>query len=291
MVMFWVYAGTLTVAVLSSVLLPLFRRSDRGTDRASHCVLMFHHQLAEIERDVEQGFLSTEQAAAVGFEIKRRLLAAIDSGEEDLPGIGRFLHRSTLAGIALAVPAGILSLYLALGIPWLPDNPLAGRTDELKRASEQKHIASMVDKLLARLKENPQDVDGWLLLGHTYKALGRTRESVDAHARAYALKPEGSGIAIGYGEALVHAGRGYVSEAARTIIEKALMVNPEDFQGRYLLGLAKTQTDEELPEAVEVWAAIEKDSPPGAPWLAGLREQIERARKRLRNADAVIKTP
>ncbi len=286
MVVFWVSAGALTIVTLVVVVFPLFRRPGQVADRAAYGVHVFRDQLSEIERDVEQGFLSPDQAATASYEIKRRLLAIADTGGEKYPGIGRFLSRAMLTAIVLAVPAGIISLYMVLGERNLPDNPLAGRTDEVEMASEARHFTSLADNLLARLEENPEDIDGWLMLGRTYNVLGRTRDSIKAHSRAYALSPDNPDAAAGYGEALVFDARGRVSEVALKAFEAALKSDPGNVKGRYFLGLAKTQTPGKMPEAIEIWTGIVKDAPPDVPWLGGLQDQIERARKTLENEAA-----
>lgn len=48
-------------------------------------------------------------------------------------------------------------------------------------------INSMVDRLAARLKENPNDKAGWLRLAQAYRVLGRMDEAASAQARADAL--------------------------------------------------------------------------------------------------------
>jgi len=286
MVMFWVSAGVLTLATLLLVLFPLFRRSGQRTDRAAYGAHVFRDQLAEIERDVEQGFLSADQGAVASSEINRRLLAVADSVEEKFPGIRRSLGWTMIAAIALAVPAGIFSVYMMLGAPDLPDNPLAGRADEVKRAGEIGDMMQMAENLSARLEENPKDVEGWLMLGRTYRTMGHMKESTEAFSRAYALNPEIPVIATSYGEALVIVEKGHVSKTARKAFETALTSDPKDIKGRYYLGLAMSQTLEELPEAIEMWSAIVKDASPEAQWVAAVQDQIKRAKESLKNGAA-----
>jgi cytochrome c-type biogenesis protein CcmH len=57
--------------------------------------------------------------------------------------------------------------------------------------SEQERLAlvrSMVERLAARLKDNPNDMEGWTRLGQSYRVLGEEEKARDAFARAEALK-------------------------------------------------------------------------------------------------------
>lgn len=289
MVVFWALAAMLTVATILVILSPLLRRSREEVSRAAYDVHVYRDQLAEIERDIEQGFLSPDQAATASSEIKRRLLAVIDSGQPKTPGIGRALGRTMIGAIALAVPVGILSLYMFLGIPTLPDNPLSGRTDEAEMAIEEVHFTSMAESLEARLEEEPDDIEGWLMLGRTYNTLGRTRDSINAHSRAYALSPDNPVAAVGYGEALVIDARGHVSEVALKAFNAALKAEPGNFKGRYFIGLSKSQTPGGMAEAIDIWASILKGASPEAPWRGQLEDMIERAKKALENEAATDK--
>jgi len=282
MITFWASTGTLTVAVLFILLFPLFRRPNQEVGRASYGVHVFSEQLKEVERDVERGLLSTDQEAVARYEIERRLLAAAETGEAaEGPGIGRFPRWAAVTGVALALPAGILSIYLSIGSPHSPDKPLAERTEELKWAAKASQFESMINKLADRLKDNPGDTKGWVMLGRSYNALGRMRESADAYLRAYGLDPENPMIAVNYGEALVYANEGHVSKTAREAFETALKLEPDNLKGRFFLGFAKAQNADELAEAIEIWTGVERDAPPDAPWLAGLQEQLKRAKKNL----------
>jgi cytochrome c-type biogenesis protein CcmH len=186
-----------------------------------------------------------------------------------------------VAAIVFVIPVGIISVYMMLGVPNLPDNPLANRADELSKVADSKQFSDMADKLLARLEKNPDDAAGWGMLGRTYRVIARPADSAKAYSRAYALSPDDPIVAIDYGEALVIAEKGHVTEAARMAFEKALALDPRNLKGLYFLGVAKAQTDGQLPEAIRIWEGIVKDAPPDAPWLTDLRNLIARAKESM----------
>ncbi len=191
-----------------------------------------------------------------------------------------------MAAIAVGLPASALSLYLYLGTPNQPDRPLAQRTEELKLAEYAQQLDERSKALAARLEEHPDDAAGWATLGRLYNTLGRFSESTEAYARRHALRPEAAPAAADHGEALVYASKGYVTGTAQGLFEATLEIDSENVKARFYLGSALAQRAEELPKAIEIWSSLEKDSPPDAPWLEVLRENIRVAKAEL--ADTAI---
>jgi cytochrome c-type biogenesis protein CcmH len=50
-------------------------------------------------------------------------------------------------------------------------------------------IEGMVQRLADRLKDNPDDLDGWLRLGKAYAVLGRKEDAVRAFGQALRIDP------------------------------------------------------------------------------------------------------
>jgi cytochrome c-type biogenesis protein CcmH len=57
-------------------------------------------------------------------------------------------------------------------------------------ADREKMIQGMVDGLAARLKQTPDDVDGWRRLARAYTVLGRTDQAADAERQVLRLAPD-----------------------------------------------------------------------------------------------------
>ena len=71
---FWLFAGLLTAVAVGLLLLPLVRRTDETPPRQAYDMTVYRDQLTELERDLERGVLSPDQAAAARTEVERRLL-------------------------------------------------------------------------------------------------------------------------------------------------------------------------------------------------------------------------
>ncbi len=290
----WIAAAALTVVVVALLVAPLvFRRTLRVPPRAAFDLAVYRDQLGEIDRDVERGLLSAEQAEASRVEIKRRILAAADgAGASTRPPPRRVPILAAM--IAVAVPAGAVALYLGLGAPQHPDHPFAARGDAPSEVAAGEH-ARELEAALARvedqLRDSPLDADGWLRLGRIRLALERPSEAADAFRRARALDPGRPEVAARLGEALVAAAGGRVTEEARAAFADALAGNPLSAEARYYLALDRAQQGDSRG-AAQGWVDLVALSPRDSPWLDTVRDQIYRAAEALGvDPQAITPTP
>ncbi len=275
----WGIAVVLAILVLVIMLWPLLKR--RGGDvapREAYDINVYKDQLLEIDADLERGLLSEDQGEAARTEIKRRMLAAADSGEtirEDAPSKSNVL---IIAAISMFVPLGAVLLYLNLGSPGQPDQPLADRKVQsvVAQSGQDKEIIEATAKLARHLKSNPDDLRGWRLLGRTYLTQGRYADAASALGSAYQLKSDNPDIAVDYAEALTLAAEAQVTDQARTLFEKALTFDATNPKARYYLGMYAVQHGD-IKAAMQEWIDLAAMSPPDAPWLQTLDQQIGRA--------------
>src|SRR5207253_10630405 len=97
----------------------------------------------------------------------------------------------------------------------LPEAP-AGAGHEVSRDQ----IVAMVDKLAQRLKQRPDDADGWILLAHSYQALERFAEAADAYAHADALVRNNPDLIADYADALAMAQGGKLAGQPARLVER-----------------------------------------------------------------------
>ncbi len=132
----------------------------------------------------------------------------------------------------------------------------------------------MISSLEAKLKADPNDAEGWRMLGWSFFQTQRYAEAAMAYKRATVLKPDNGDYWSSLGEALVTAGPGNVPPEAKAAFEKAVALDPKDPRARYFLGVAKDMAGDHKG-AIDDWFALLKDTPAGAPWEADVRRTIE----------------
>lgn len=146
-------------------------------------------------------------------------------------------------------------------------------------ASAQPDIDSMISGLEAKLKANPNDAEGWRMLGWSFFETGRFAEAATAYRRATQLKPDNADYWSSLGEALVLAGSGDVPKDASAAFKKALAIDAKDPRARYFLGVEQDMAGNHV-QAIDTWIALLKDTPAGAPWEADVRKTVEQIAER-----------
>ncbi len=285
---FWLIIGAMTAAAVLAVLVPLLRTRAADSARADHDLEVYRDQLGELKRDLKRGLVAAEEAAAARLEIERRMLAAADAGAGAGPRTGvshpGTAQKAMAAVLAVALPAGAVALYLLLGQPGLRDRPLAERRDREAPAAATaatgtedagaRDLAEMTARLARRLRDQPEDLNGWVLLARTYQNLGRHADAANAYGSAVALADDQARLHAAFGEALITAADGVMTPAARGAFEKAAKIDPTDPQTRFYLAVAAAQAGR-IQEAIDAWRKLATEAAPDAPWLPAVRERIE----------------
>ena len=279
----------LTCLALAILLVPLLLRRHTPASRESYNLAVYRDQLAEIDREAARGLLNPEQAEAARAEIGRRILALPPTSAASSSMSSRSVAVGALA--VIAVPFAAWLLYARLGAPALPDQPFAARATAAKATAGIEHIdlGEAVGKIAAHLKEHPEDLRGWLLLGRTELSLGHYAEAVDAYRHAAGLSGHRADIMGDWGEAQVIAADGTVTPAAREAFEAALGDKESAPRSRYYLALAKSQQGD-AKGALQGWVDLAADAPADAEWLPLVQQRIAEAAAKLGLDPATLKT-
>ncbi|WP_219845893.1 c-type cytochrome biogenesis protein CcmI [Emcibacter nanhaiensis] len=273
--MYWAIMAVLLFLALAVVLVPLLRSGKRQRDEHPD-VAVYKAQLAELEEDIAQGRLSAEEAETARLEIQRRLLKAADRQEVGTAPVTSLTGKLIMiAGLVLACSA----LYLETGTPGMPDFP-----KELEQAAgedeDRQKLLEFVDRIKARLKEDPDSKVGWMALGQFENRLGHFPQSAAAFERAWELDPDNFELMIMYMESLIVLSDGKMSPAALLMLEKALAKNPDHPGVQYYVALLDYQSGKKK-EALARWQAIVDQSPPDAPWTRQINQVIAMTRQEL----------
>jgi cytochrome c-type biogenesis protein CcmH len=269
----WFLFALMTAAAVLAVLWPL--RGGRTPPAAGNDLAVYRDQLEEIERDHAAGLIGAPEADAARVEVSRRLLAAADTAEaaNKIPPAGSLLRRRTTALAALVVlPLGAGLLYIALGSPELPGQPLVERID---RSVQNRSIASLVAQVEAHLERNPEDGRGWEVVAPVYMRLGRFDDAVKARRNALRILGANAEREADYGEALVGEANGIVTAEARAAFERAMKHEADHVRARFYVGLAAEQ-DGNRDQAAKIFRDLLARAPAGASWVPFVRAALAR---------------
>lgn len=142
--------------------------------------------------------------------------------------------RTLVAGLAVLIVAGAIAGYLWKGQP----GSLAGKPPvaQAPEGSQEAQIAAMVGKLEDRLKTQPEDPEGWSMLGRSYSVLGRYAEAVEAFRKVAALQPQDAQAYADQADALAMANGRQLAGEPEKLIDKALSLDPKNLKALALAG-------------------------------------------------------
>ena len=275
----WILFALMTAALLAAVVRPLLAAPPApGNVLSSRDV--YRAQLAELEVERQAGRLGETEYQAARTEIGRRLIKASDAAmaETAAPAAPR-APRLAIA-LCIAVPAVALPLYLFVGSPDYPDQPLSSRGPEVQRARD---IDRLARELEAKLKSGKGDATGWIMLGRIKSEFGDFAAAADAYQHAAAmLKAAGQGVpadlSVAIGESEVALAQGQVTPRAAEAFRAALAADPKQPPARFYLAVAK-QNAGDAKAALADFKGLLADTPPQAPYRALLEQHIRQLTK------------
>lgn len=269
--MIWVVFAILTVVAALSVLAPMARaRAAAGDARRRADVAFFEAESASIARDLERGVIDVSEAEAARAEAARRLLA-VAGADEPAARLSPWRRRvAAIASLALLAAGGV-GLYVVIGAPDYPDQPLAARR---AAPAERMDMMAAVAKIEAHLAQNPTDGRGHEVVAPVYMRVGRYADAAAAWRRAIQLMGVTPERETSLGEALTFAAEGRVTEEALEAFRRALALSSAHPQARFYMGLSAAQAGD-TAKAADLWSALYRDAAEDSPWRPMLAQRLE----------------
>lgn len=273
MTAFTALAALLVVVALGFLLWPLLRVPRAAASVEAANLSIYRDQFAELERDLRLGVIDGAQYDASRAELQRRLLDEAGDKRPVVPAT-RAASRTSALIIALAVPIMAGVLYWRLGEPQALD---PARRAPQQDASDitQEQFEAMTQQLADRLQANPEDAEGWAMLGRAYKALGRLPDAVKAFGEANRRAPGVPELLVEYAEALAQV-HGKLGGEPRKLLEQALKIAPNDPKALTLAGGAAFEAGD-YRRAIGYWQRVAETVPADSELGKALATGIARA--------------
>jgi cytochrome c-type biogenesis protein CcmH len=270
------------LAVLWRVLWQATRPVAQSQEREqvlSH-VAVYREQLAELERELAQGSLDQAGFDLSHQELTQRLLEDApppQSSAAPTPATNK-RPKLLLAGIAVLIPLMAFSAYFLVGTPMALDPQLSAQAHGDEQLTPER-LASMADQLAERLQNEPNNAEGWVMLGRIQRALARYDEADLALQKSLALA-RNDDVMIERAEVLAQKNNGNFKGEPWAIINAVLKVDPTHGNALLLAGSAAF-SEGRFKEALAYWERVKASLPPASPDAAALAEAIDQARERL----------
>ena len=241
-ILFWLIVSTLILTAFLFVL-PAFWRKQLivPADLDQENINIAKSRLRELKESKLLGALSDaeyeeqladlELALSDDLDIKKSIQTLNDQG------------RWAVYAVILVIPLLATGLYFLLG-----NYPAVSHTAEMSVDTETAKVAEigkMVNRLAEKMKANPDDGQGWLMLGRSYRALEQYPKAVDALANAYRILGEKPEVMMLYADALASNNDKSLIGQPSDLITKVLTLEPENMEALWLGGMAKAQSGED----------------------------------------------
>lgn len=274
----WFILAAMTGGAVLALLWPMSRRGE-GAPEPVQAVTetgFYEDQLREIERDLGRGLIGPAEAEAARTEAARRLLrVSRDDGPSEKPGIAEPHLRQRRAASAFALSTIPLVSLLAYGLYGSPNLPAQTAADRQSAQTSSQDLMKAIGQIEARLASDPNDARGWLVIAPVYMRLGRFDEAAHAYQEVSRIKGESPEVLADWGEALTAAGNGVVPPEAKTVFERALVLDDRIAKPRFYLARAAEQAGD-TKGAIGYLTTLSETGPPDAPWRPLVRDTLAR---------------
>ncbi len=273
MLTFWIVAALLVVAALAFVLVPLLRSgAGRGPSIRYANLAVLRRQRQEIESDVQLGLLPGDAREAALAELAARAEEDLaPAAEASAPAARR--PWGAVAAFGVLIPAVSVGLYLWVGAPAVTDPQLMAAA---KAKPGDHQIEEMVAALEQKMKDRPDDVQGWSLLARSYAATGKPDKALAAYAHLAKIAPDDPSVLTDYADALaLSRGRNLAGEPTELVM-RALKIDPRHPKALALAGTAKLNSGD-FAESITYWERLYAVVPPAsedADQVIGIIEEV-----------------
>ncbi|WP_429067989.1 c-type cytochrome biogenesis protein CcmI [Aeromonas veronii] len=283
MTAFWIVIAGLLVLVSLALVVPLWRgEGKQSISRSALNKQLYRQRLLEIGEEREQGVLAEESDSLV--ELQRSLL-------DDIPDV----EQTARSGKSLIwIPGVLVLLMVSLGLyyklgswqevsRWQDASSRLGELSNriLVERDAQVTEQDLLDFTLAlrtRLKDEPNDYRGWLLLGRLALDGNDPEMAREALERAYTLAPQKSLVAVPYAQALMMTGDEAQADA---LLQAAIAQDPDNIEARSVYAFMALQK-EDFQTALARWQAMLPLMEKGTPRYVMVERSMEYARAQLK---------
>jgi cytochrome c-type biogenesis protein CcmH len=291
----FVALAALLAALAAAVLTrPLWWRSraDRTEGAVAPEVARLQTQLRQLKALHDDGALGLDAFEQARQPLEQQLAQLLSSAAPAAGGLAASPSRGLAAALSVSVVTVATAGYAWLGSPAALQPQAIDSAEAPSGAAHsvtREQIEAMVAALAERMKQRPDDAEGWAMLGRSHAVLGQHDAAVPAFKRAVELQGDDPTLLADYADALaVVNGRTLVGEPAK-LIERALALDPRHLKSLSLAGtLAFDRQD--YAGAVRHWEQMLAISP-DSELTRQIQSGIDEARLRLAGAPSAPQTP
>ena len=285
--LFWALALALVGATLAALVWPLFRgrRDEARGDKAAAAAqgddavatAIFRDYQRQIDADYTGGLIDSGERETAMAELVTRLGGELAQVEPERNALHARSQRVAGGALLCIIPVAALVMYVVLG------NPEAMTPSVVRPATTPAQMTAMVEALHVRMKANPEDGNGWALLGRSFVTLGRFAEAAQAFAQASQRLPASAALLADQAEASALAQGERLAGQPVALLKRALALDANHPKTLALLATAAIEQDD-LNAGIGYWRRLRAVVPEGSADRARIDEVLAELEARRNSA-------
>ena len=235
---------------------------------------VYRAQISDLDFEHQSGHISAQEWQQTRDELSQRLLEDTSVGDD--PGARKEKPALwTALLIALTLPVASLSMYLWVGEP----QALQAMATEPPEKTMQSELSGMAQTLAKKLEANPDNQEGWVMLGRSYRTLEKYDNAVSAYDRALKLSAD-DGVKLERAEVLALKAQGNFDGEPWNVIREILKKDPQQ-KGALLLAGSASYAHDKYADALRYWQQARKLLAADHPDVPSLEGAIATAQNKL----------
>ena len=235
---------------------------------------VYRAQITDLDFEHQSGHISAQEWQQTRDELSQRLLEDTSVGDD--PGARKekpALWTALLIGVTL--PLASLSMYLWVGEP----QALQAMATEPPEKAMQAELSGMAQALAKKLEANPDNQEGWVMLGRSYRTLEKYDSAVIAYDRALKLSADDN-LKLERAEVLALKAQGNFDGEPWNVIREILKKDPQQ-KGALLLAGSASYAHDKYADALRYWQQARKLLAADHPDVPSLEGAIATAQNKL----------
>ena len=253
-------------------------------------VKVYREQILDLDREHANGHLSDAEWQQSRDELSVRLLQ--DTAVEDEPQvITQAQSWRTAVVVALVFPISALGLYIWLGAPEAisPMPPASALAEAATEQAAAPNLDQIVENLASKLQADPNNLEGWVLLGRTHRSMGNLDAALSAFDRALKLNADDE-LILARAEVLAAKNQGRFDGEPWRVIREVLQRDPQNY-GALLLAGSASYANNRYADALEFWQRARLRLSADHPDVPNLIEAMSTVQTKLKNPASPSSTP
>ncbi len=290
---FWIYAALmLGVGIAALLFVLLHKRADIVSNQTAQNLLLAREKMAELERERMSGNIDETAFEQAREELETGLLEDTEV-EETVARVRPASARLAAALVVVLIPALTIGLYMKLGSPQfigMAGGPAADNPHAANSNGKAPTMAELLVQLEQRMKENPEDAEGWFMLGRVYQSMNRYADAAKAYEELRKLTDDHPQALIALADSLAMVQGGRLGGRPYQLVRQALDKDPNDTTALWLAGQGAMEMAD-YQNAIYYWRQAEAGLAKNPQYVQELRALIEKARERAAAAGIELDDP